>query len=109
VSSPGGSLALHLASTRTDIADYLSTLIYVYSLLIFLYILIQLLFSAGLRPPYSRTFDQVFGFLREISEPLLRVFRRIIPPMGGLDLSALAALVALWAFNVVVVGRVIHG
>jgi uncharacterized protein YggT (Ycf19 family) len=105
----GGAGELSLASARTAVADYLSTLIYVYSLLIFIYILVQLFFSAGLRPPYSRTFDQVFGFLREISEPLLRVFRRIIPPLGGLDLSAFAALVALWAFNVVIVGRVIHG
>jgi YggT family protein len=97
------------ASTRTEVADYLSTVIYVYSLLIFLYIIIQLLFSAGLRPPYSRTFDAIFTFLREISEPLLRIFRRIIPPFGGLDLSPLFALIALQLFNSLVVGRVIHG
>jgi YggT family protein len=97
------------ASARTEIANYLSTIIYVYSLLIFLYIIIQLLFSAGLRPPYSRTFDAVFKFLREISEPLLRIFRRIIPPFGGLDLSPLFALIALQLFNSLVVGRVIHG
>ena len=109
VAPPSAPVALSLASTRTDVADYLSTLIYVYSLLIFLYIIVQLLFSAGLRPPYSRTFDATFGFLREISEPLLRIFRRVIPPFGGLDLSPFFALIALQAFNVVVVGRVIHG
>ena len=48
-----------LASARTQIADFLSTLIYVYTLLIILYIVIQLLFSAGLRPPYSRATDAV--------------------------------------------------
>jgi len=50
-----------LASARTDIAEYLSTLIYVYTLLIILYIVIQLLFSVGLRPPYSRVTDIVMG------------------------------------------------
>ena len=43
-----------LASARTQIADFLSALIYVYTLLIILYIVVQLLFAAGLRPPYSR-------------------------------------------------------
>ena len=98
-----------LATARTSIADFLSTLIYVYSLLIFLYIIVQLLLSAGLRPPYSRTFDQVFGFLREVSEPLLRLFRRFIPPLGGLDLSAFFALISLQVLNAVVVARIIHG
>ena len=40
-------LLLPLASARTQIAGYLSTLIYVYVLLIILYIVIQLLFSVG--------------------------------------------------------------
>jgi YggT family protein len=101
--------SLVLASARTDIADFLSTVIYVYSLLIFLYIILQLLFNVGLRMPYSRTFDIFFGFLREISEPLLRIFRRIIPPLGGLDLSPLFALIALQLVNAIVVGRIIHG
>ncbi len=68
--------ALPIASARTQIAGYLSTLIYVYILLIFLYIVIQLLFSVGIRPPYSRTLNSVIGFLRDICEPYLRIFRR---------------------------------
>jgi uncharacterized protein YggT (Ycf19 family) len=98
-----------LASTRTDIADFLSTLIYVYGLLIFIYIVMLLLFSLGLRPPYSRALDTVFNFLRDISEPLLRIFRRIIPPFGSLDLSPFFALISLSIFNAVVVQRLIHG
>jgi YggT family protein len=98
-----------VASARTDIADYLSTLIYVYGLLIFIYIVLLLLFSVGLRPPYSRALDIVFGFLRDISEPLLRIFRRVIPPLGPLDLSAFFALITLSVFNAVVVERLIHG
>ena len=69
-------MTLVLASARTEIADYLSTLIYVYMLLIILYIVVQLLFAVGLRPPYSRATDAVLGFLRDICEPFLRIFRR---------------------------------
>jgi uncharacterized protein YggT (Ycf19 family) len=90
-----------LASARTDIAEYLSTLIYVYTLLIILYIVIQLLFSVGLRPPYSRVTDIVMGFLR--------IFRRLIPSFGGIDLSPLLAIITLEILNGIVVQGFIHG
>ena len=98
-----------LASARTQIADYLSTLIYVYTLLIILYVVIQLLFSLGLRPPYSRATDVVMGFLRDVCEPFLRVFRRLIPSLGGIDLSPLLAIITLEILNGVVVQGLIHG
>jgi uncharacterized protein YggT (Ycf19 family) len=98
-----------LASARTDVAGYLSTLIYVYTLLIVLYIVIQLLFSLGLRPPYSRASDVVMGFLHDVCEPLLRIFRRFIPSFGGIDFSPILAILALEIVNNVVVQRLIHG
>jgi uncharacterized protein YggT (Ycf19 family) len=98
-----------LASARTDVAGFLSALIYVYVLLIIAHIVIQLLFSAGLRPPYSRVTDAVLGFLRDVCEPFLRLFRRILPSFGGLDLSPLIAIVTLEIVNAVIVGRIIHG
>jgi YggT family protein len=98
-----------LATARTQIADYLSTLIYVYTLLIILYIVIQLLFSVGLRPPYSRTTDVVLGFLRDVCEPFLRVFRRLLPSFGGIDLSPILAIITLELVNGVVVQGIIHG
>ena len=104
-----GASAMVLASARTQIADYLSTLIYVYTLLIILYIVIQLLFAVGLRPPYSRTTDALLGFLRDICEPFLRIFRRVIPSLGGIDFSPILAIVTLQLFNSIVVGGIIHG
>jgi YggT family protein len=98
-----------LASTRTSIADYLSTVIYVYTLLIILYIVIQLLFAAGVRPPYSRTLDVILGFLRDITEPFLRIFRRVIPSFGGWDFSPILAILTLAIFNSIVVQGIIHG
>jgi uncharacterized protein YggT (Ycf19 family) len=98
-----------LASARTQIADYLSTLIYVYTLLIILYIVLQLLFSVGIRPPYSRTLDAVLGFLRDICEPFLRLFRRVLPSFGGLDFSPILAIFTLQILNSLVVNDLIHG
>jgi uncharacterized protein YggT (Ycf19 family) len=102
-------VALVLATTRTEIAGFLSTLIYVYTLLIILYIVVNLLFSVGVRPPYSRTIDAVLAFLRDICEPFLRIFRRILPSFGGLDFSPILAIVTLQIVNSVVVNGLIHG
>lgn len=103
------TVALILASARTQIADYLSTLIYVYTLLIILYIVVQLLLAAGLRPPYSRTTDAVLGFLRDICEPFLRIFRRLLPSFGGFDFSPIIAILALGIFNSIVIQGILHG
>jgi len=98
-----------LASARTDIASYLSTLIYVYTLLIILYIVIQLLFSLGLRPPYSRTSDAIMQFLHDVCEPFLRIFRRLIPSFGGFDFSPILAIFTLQILNSIIVNGLIHG
>jgi len=98
-----------LASARTQIADFLSAVIYVYTLMIIVYIVVQLLFAAGLRPPYSRTTDSILGFLRDVCEPFLRLFRRLLPQFGGFDFSPILALLTLSIINNVVVERLIHG
>jgi YggT family protein len=96
-----------LASARTQVAGFLSTLIYVYILMIFLYIVIQLLFSMGVRPPYSRNSDRVLGFLHDICEPFLRIFRRFSPRIGALDLSPTLAIISLYVVNIVIVQGII--
>jgi len=98
-----------LATARTQFADFLSTLIYVYTLLIIMHIVIQLLFAAGLRPPYNRATDAVLGFLRDICEPFLRLFRRVLPQFGGFDFSPILAIITLSIINNIVVERIIHG
>jgi len=96
-----------LASARTDIAEFLSTVIYVYTLLIIIYIITNLLFAAGLRPPYSRAGSAVLGFLRDVCEPFLRIFRRILPSFGGFDFSPIIAIIVLGIINRVVVEGII--
>jgi YggT family protein len=98
-----------LASTRTQIADYLSTVVRVYIVLIFVYIVIQLLFAAGLRPPYSRALDAALSFLRDVVEPYLRIFRRFLPSFGGFDFSPILAVFTLVILDSIIVEGLIHG
>jgi YggT family protein len=98
-----------LATVRIEVANYLSTLIYVYTLLIFAHIVVGWLFAFGVRIPYSRTSSAVIGFLRDVCEPFLRIFRRILPSFGGIDFSPLVAILVLGLVNSVVVQGIIHG
>ncbi|MGH2833988.1 MAG: YggT family protein [Solirubrobacteraceae bacterium] len=98
-----------LGSVRTEIAGYLSTLIYVYILLIFAHIVLGWVFASGMRVPYSRTSSAVIGFLRDVCEPFLRLFRRMIPMAGGFDFSPVIAIIVLEIVNRVIVNDLIHG
>jgi uncharacterized protein YggT (Ycf19 family) len=98
-----------IASTRATVADYISTVIYVYIVLIFLYVLLQLLFAVGLRIPYSRATDAVLTFLRDVCEPFLRIFRRLLPRMGGIDFSPIIAIIVLELLNGLIVQGILHG
>ncbi|HET8537990.1 MAG TPA: YggT family protein [Solirubrobacteraceae bacterium] len=99
---------LLVASTRGDIAGYVQTLVFVYTLLIVAYILSSMFFQVGGRLPYSRTLNAVMGFLRDVCEPFLRIFRRVLPPLGPLDLSPMVGIIAL---NIVgaIVANLIRG
>lgn len=45
------------------------------------------------------TYNPATAFIRTISEPILRPFRRFIPPIGGLDISPVFALILLGAVS----------
>jgi YggT family protein len=104
-----GVATLVLASARIEVAKYISTLIDVYVLLILVHIVLQWLFAFGLHPPYSRASSAVLGFVRDVCEPFLRIFRRLLPSFGGLDLSPIVAILVLVIVNRVVVEGLIHG
>jgi YggT family protein len=98
-----------LGSARIEVAGVLSAIIYVYTILIIVHIVVQLFFAAGLRPPYSRATNSVLQFLRDTCEPYLRLFRRIIPSFGGIDFSPLLAIITLQIVNSLLVRGLIHG
>jgi YggT family protein len=97
------NITLPLLTVRSQAATYVDTLIYVYLLVIFAYIVSTWVFAMGLRIPYYRHTDTVLGFLRDVTEPYLRIFRRILPRFGALDLSPIAGIIFLDVVRAVVV------
>jgi YggT family protein len=97
---------LVLADARSEIANYLSAVITVYMILIIAYILSSLFFAFGGRVPYARWSSAILGFLRDVCEPYLGLFRRFIPPLGPLDLSPIVALLVLQIVGGIVVNQI---
>ena len=95
-----------LAVTRGDIANYVDALFTVYIILILIYILLNMVFSLGLRMPYSRWSEALMNFLRDVSEPYLRLFRRLIPVIGGFDFTPVIALIVLYFVQTIVVNAI---
>ena len=48
--------------------------------------------------------QQPFKWMREVSDAYLDIFRKIIPPAGGLDFSPIIAIIALNLIQGIVVG-----
>jgi len=45
--------------------------------------------------PQIEWYNQPFAALSQITDPYLNLFRNIIPPLGGIDLSPILAFLAL--------------
>ena len=58
------------ARRATEIADFLSALIIVYTLIIFAWIIVSWSSRFGVRMPYSRPLNAVLDFLRDVTEPV---------------------------------------
>jgi YggT family protein len=80
----------------TQVELFINVFISVYALVVFLYVL-----TSWVRLPHS--FNPVQRFLYEVCEPYLRLWRRILPSFGPLDLSPMVAIFALVVLGQIVV------
>ncbi|HET6548695.1 MAG TPA: YggT family protein [Solirubrobacter sp.] len=94
---------------RNQIADFLSALILVYTLIIFASIIVSWIFSFGIRVPYSRPVNAVFDFLRDVTNPFLRIFRRLGLQFGPIDFSPIVAILVLQFGGAIIVGLIRPG
>ena len=94
-----------LAITRGDVADYLSTLITVFIVLVIVRILMS-----WFRLPYNRWLNGFLEFVTSVVDPYLNLFRRFLPLVrigpGALDISPIVAILVLSIFGGIVVGVV---
>ena len=80
-----------LCSVTAQVMALVNVFVSVYSLIIFLYVL-----SSWIPLPYNRNLNRVRRFLSDACDPYLRLFRRVLPSLGGIDLSPIVAVLLLW-------------
>jgi YggT family protein len=98
---------MSIGLTRGDIADYLAALIFVYTVLIVVNVVLS--WVRQFRPlPYNVTLRRVIGFIEESTDPYLNVFRRFVPRIGPLDVSPIVAIIVLSVVGGIVV-NVVNG
>src|SRR5438309_12037158 len=85
-----------LYDTVSNVESFIGVFVYVYTLLILAYVI-----SGWVQMPYSTWLNRIQRFLYDVCEPYLRLFRRILPTLGPLDLSPIVGVVFL-----VLIGRV---
>jgi YggT family protein len=85
------AVAAVLADAISNIQKFVWVFVLVYGLIIFAYILMS-----WIRMPYSVWMSRIQGFLRDVCEPYLGLFRRVLPPLGPLDLSPIVAIFVLY-------------
>jgi YggT family protein len=75
----------------SNVESFIDVFVYVYTLLILAYII-----SSWVQMPYSTWMSRIQRFLYDVCEPYLRLFRRILPTLGPLDLSPIVAVASLY-------------
>ena len=71
----------------------------IYVFLIFVWVVISWLVAFNVINTYNQFVRTVMHFLHKIMEPACAPIRRVIPPIGGIDLSPLVLLLAVQFFR----------
>lgn len=87
-----------LLDTVGRIESFVNVFVSVYVLLILAYIV-----SSWIRLPYSPWLNRVQRFLYDVCDPYLRIFRRLVPSLGPVDLSPMVAVFSLLILERIVI------
>ena len=71
----------------------------VYTIILLARVIVSWIELAGWHPPVTGPLRTVFELLFDVTEPVLRPIRRILPPAGPLDLSVIVAFVIIFVLQ----------
>jgi len=92
-----GGVAVLLYDWVNSVQSFIWVFTTVYTLLILAYII-----TSWVRLPYSPWLNRIQRFLYDVCEPYLRLFRRILPTLGPLDLSPIVGVAFLYVLLYVI-------
>jgi YggT family protein len=70
-----------------------------YSIVLLARVIVSWIELAGVRPPSTGPLRTLFELLFDVTEPVLRLLRRVVPTAGPLDLSVIVAFVIIFVLQ----------
>ena len=55
-----------------------------------------------MQPPYPAFLEAISRFVFQVTEPVIAPVRRMLPNLGGLDLSPMVVIIVLWFIRTVI-------
>jgi YggT family protein len=88
-----------MIAAANALLDVLCIILTIYTVILFVRVILSWAELLGFRRPYSGPIRALLDLMDDVTEPVLRPLRRLIPPLRagavGLDLSVLVAFVIL--------------
>ena len=76
--------------------NLVSTVISIYIWLLIAQAVLSWLVAFGIVNRYNRVVATIGDFLWRVTEPLLRPIRRVLPDLGGIDISPVILILLFW-------------
>ena len=68
---------------------------------VFIFSIIILAVLSWIASPYH--YNPIVPLLEQLTRPVMKPFRKLLPPMGGIDLSPMLAIIALFFFKLLLI------
>jgi YggT family protein len=92
-----------LVSANNAVISILCVVLNIYTIVLFIRVVVSWAYLFGFRPPYTGPVRTVLDLLEDVTEPVLKPLRAVIPPVRaggmGLDLSMIVAFVILFVLR----------
>jgi YggT family protein len=92
----GASIDYFRKISMNALASLIDTVFTIYIILLLASVISSWLVQFNVLNTQNQFIYSLLGFLYRITEPALRPLRRLIPPLGGIDLSPMILIIALY-------------
>ena len=90
-------------SSNNAVLSIVCVVLNIYTIVLFIRVIVSWAYLFGFRPPYTGPVRKILDLLEDVTEPVLKPLRAMIPPVRaggmGLDLSMIVAFVILFVLR----------
>ena len=88
---------------------FVSPILSLLLIIFFVYMIFSWLIAFNIVNLRNPAMAQIYGFVRRICDPILEPIRRVVPPLGGLDMAFLVVVFGLYWVQGYLLPTIING